>query len=232
MVDVVVSTDSVTVLGGPQELDVDFNIGANGNRGSLFFTGLTNPNNLNTTTDFPSPPQAFDLFINVDSSDNDYLQAYQYVVEDGNNIWKKSFKLSNSAYSSNQVVTFTQGEATLNVDITSLGLSSALFEGLDNSFAYFNVQATASNINSELAPDGVGLDHFPIAMSVSVGDAFFDSTGLTDPADFPLKLPIILKAVEFTGASWSNVDAKDIIVYFVISYANPNEIISNLVGGS
>jgi len=231
MVDVVYSANNLTVLGGPAQLDVDFEIGADGRRGSLFFTGLANPNTLNLQQDFPSPPQPFDIFINVDSSDEDYLQAYQYTLQDSGQVWSKAFSLNNSYFSSNEVVAFTSGEAMINLDITSLGLAGSLFESLTNSFAYFNVQATASNINSEEAPDGANLAHYPIAMSVSLGDAFFDSTGLTDPADFPLKLPIYFKAVEYNGSNWAEVDSKDIIVYLAISYASPNEIIANLAGG-
>lgn len=232
MVDVVYSANNLTVLGGPARLDVDFEIGANGQRGSLFFTGLANPNTLNLLQDFPSPPQPFDIFINVNSADENYLQAYQYTLQDGGQVWSRSFNLNNETFVSNEIVAFTSGEAMINLDITKLGLASSLFEGLNNSFAYFNVQATPSNINSEEAPDGLNLNHYPIALSVSVGDAFFDSTGLTDPADFPLKLPIYFKAVEYDGSSWSEVDDKDIIVYLSVSYADPNKIIANLGGGT
>lgn len=231
MVDVILSADNLTVLGGPEEIEVDFNVGAAGERGSYWFTGLANPNTLNANSDFPTQPKFFDFFVNVDPSDDDYLQVYQYVLSDGAATWSKSFNLSTSAYYSNEVVSFTQGTAQINVDITDLGLTGALFEGLDNSFAYFNVQATASNVNVESAPDGAGLGHLPIAMSVSVGDAFFDSTGLTDSDLFPLKLPITLTAAEYDNSIWSAVDNKNIIVYFAISYASPSEIIANLGGG-
>lgn len=231
MVDVVYSANNLTVLGGPANLEVDFEIGANGQRGSFFFTGLENPNTLNLLQDFPTPPQPFDIFINVNSASDKYLQAYQYTLQDGGEIWSESFSLDSSVNFDNEVVEFTSGEAMINLDITKLGLASALFEGLENSFAYFNVQATASNVNVEEAPEGVNLNHYPIAMSVNVGDAFFDSTGFTDPADFPLKLPIYFKAVEYTGSSWSQLDNKSIIVYLSVSYANPNKIISNLGGG-
>lgn len=232
MVDVVYSANNLTVLGGPAQVDVDFEIGSDGQRGSLFFTGLENPNSLDLLQGFPSPPQPFDIYINVNSASENYLQAYQYTLQDGANNWTKSFNLNNSVFSANEVVTFVNGEASIDVDITQLGLSSSLFEGLENSFAYFNVQVTASNANVEEMPDGAALDHFPIALSVNVKDAFFDSTGLTNPEDFPLKLPIDIKAAEFAQSGWQEVDDKNIVLYFNISYASPNQIISNLGGGT
>jgi len=56
MVNVILSSDEVTVLGGPTRLDVDLNIGASGTRGSLIFNGFGNPNNLQLDRDFPTFP--------------------------------------------------------------------------------------------------------------------------------------------------------------------------------
>jgi hypothetical protein len=231
MVDVVLSADNLTVLGGPQELDVDLNIGADGKRGGIFFTGLANPVGLNINQDFPSIPQTFDFYIDVNPTSQNYLQVYQYLFQDGVLSWYPSFKLNSQNFFTNEVVTFTTGEALVNINVTDLGIGALPFDDVSNSFASFNVQATISNINSELAPDGVGLDHFPAALSISVGDAFFDGTGLTDPAEFPLRLPISLQAIQYDGTSWIPIDNKDVIVYFNIGYANPNSIITNLSGG-
>lgn len=231
MVDVVLSADNLTVLGGPQQIDVDLNVGADGRRGGIFFTGLGSPIGLNANQDFPSIPQTFDFYIDVDPNSGTYLQVYQYAFNDGVLSWQNSFKINNQNFFVNEIVSFTNGSATANINITNLGIGALPFDDLSNSFASFNVQATISNINSELAPDGVGLDHFPAALSVKVGDAFFDGTGLTDPAEFPLKLPISLEAIEYSGMSWTPIDGKDVIVYFNIGYASPNSIISNLAGG-
>lgn len=231
MVDVILSADNLTVLGGPEQLEVDLNIGANGSRGGIFFTGLGNPNGLNISQDFPSLPQVFDFFIDVDPLSSNYLQVYQYVLQDGQFSWTPSFTLNSQTYSLNKVVSFSNGDASVDLNINNLGIGSLPFDDVNNSFAYFNVQATVSNINSELAPDGSGLNHLPAAISVSVGDAFFDGTGLTDPSEFPLKLPISLKGVEYTGSAWSSIDDKDVVVYFTINYADPNEVTLNLAGG-
>jgi hypothetical protein len=231
MVDVILSSDSLTVLGGPETLEVDLNIGPSGKRGGVFFTGLQNPNNLNPDSDFPSVPQTLDFYINVNTSSPDYLQFYQYVLNGASLTWVKTFNLNSESYSVNKVISFSAGDASVDIDITDLGISSLPFEDFIDSFSFFNVQITTSNLNADNAPDGGSLFHFPAAVSINVKDAFFDGTGLTDPEEFPLKITVDLKGVEFNGSSWSLIDDKDIIVYFTITYANPDEILSILLGG-
>lgn len=230
MVDVILSSDNVTVLGGPSRLDVDLNIGASGTRGSLFFTGTQNPNTLNPNQDFPEIPIVFDVFINVNAASEDYLQAYQYVSQDGSNTWAPSFKISNNTYSVNTVVNFSLGEASTTINISDLGLDNVPFDTVTNSFSYFNVQATMSNLNLE----DLSLPVVPSAMSVEVGDAYFDNSGSFDPGEFPLMLPITFYAAELNGSTWTGIDNKNTLIYLTISFASPNEvfqIISSNSGG-
>lgn len=220
MVDVILSSDNVTVLGGPSSLDVDLNIGASGTRGSLFFTGTQNPNNLNINQDFPEVPIIFDIFINVNAASENYLQAYQYVSQDGINTWVPIFKISNNTYSLNTIVDFVDGEADVLVNIADLGLDKVPFDSVTNSFAYFNIQATLSNLNFDDLSSAV----FPSAISVEVIDSYFDNSGSFDPGEFPLFLPLKIHAAEFNGTSWSMLDNKKTLVYLTISFANPNQV--------
>jgi len=230
MVNVIYQEDSLTVLGGPEELQVDLNIGANGTRGGIFFTGNEQPNTL-SSSQFPTVPQLFDLYILTDSASANFLKVYQYISLGDSNSWVESFKLNSSYYFVNKIVSFTNGSATLDLNVTEVGIDSTPFTQNENSFAYFNVQATVSNINSELAPDGVGLDHFPAALSVKVGDAYEDTSGQQNSDTFPLMLPLEFQAVEFNGVSWQPIDGKDVLMYLAINYVDPNEIIANLAGG-
>jgi len=230
MVNVIYSQDSLTVLGGPEQLEVDLNIGATGNRGGIFFTGNELPNTLQSSQ-FPTDPQLFDLYILTDSSSSEFLTVYQYVAIGTSNSWVESFKLNSSYYFVNKVVSFTQGTANIQIDVTDVGIESTPFTENINSFAYFNVQATISNIDSTEAPDGT-LSHNPAALSIQVGDAFEDTSGQTQDDKFPLLLPVELNAVEYTGVAWEPIDNKEVIVYFAINYVNPNEIIANLTGGN
>lgn len=229
MVDVVLSSDNVTVLGGPEQVDVDLNIGASGERGSIFFTGLQNPNSL-TTQDFTEAPKIFDIYIVNDPSSNNYLQAYQYLNQDGVLSWLPSFKISQTITAFNKVVTFTSGEASIILDVADLGLENVTFDSFVNSFAYFNVQATISNIDVAEAPAGT-INHLPAALSINVGDAYFDNTGGGDPANYPMKLPIDFKAAEYSGSGWTNIDGKDVILHLRVEFVDPNEVLSQLTGG-
>ena len=224
MVNVVFSGDNVTVLGGPEQLDVDLNIGANGERGSIFFVGNSNPNTLNILTDFVVSPIVFDIFINVNPASENYLQAYQYIARDDGNVWIPVFKILQEGFRANKVLDFSNGEATVDINISEIGLDSVPFDSLINSFAYFNVQATLNNINL----DDLGEPSKPASMSVEVGDAFFGNEGSFDPGEFPLFLPITFRAVEFDGSSWLPIDEKKNVVYLSVSFSNPNEIFTNL----
>jgi hypothetical protein len=228
MVNVILSSDNVTVLGGPSRLDVDLNIGATGRRGSLFFTGLQNPNFLNPVQDFPVVPIVFDVFINVNAASEEYLQAYQYVNEDGINNWSPIFSINQNVFSVNKVLNFVNGEASAAINISSLGLDRIPFESYTNSFSYFNVQATLNNIDLE----NRSLALLPSAVSVEVGDVYEGSEGSTDSGEFPILLPLTFKAVEFDGSQWSSINNKKVAMYLTISFANPNEIFSAIIGGN
>jgi hypothetical protein len=219
VVDVIFASDNVTVLGGPSRLELDLNVGASGSRGSLFFIGTQNPNSLNPSQDFPEIPLIFDVFINANSSSDDYLQAYQYVSQEGDNIWVPSFSLNRNVFSLNKVLDFELGEAEIDINLFELGLTSLPFDNTLNSFAYFNVQATLSGVNlSDLEED------LPVAFSVNVGDAYFDNSENEFPSEFPWFLPVSFRAVEFDGSTWLDVNEKSMQVNLTVSFANPNEI--------
>jgi len=226
MVNVILSSDNVTVLGGPSELEVDLNIGAAGTRGSLFFVGTVNPNTLNVKQDFPNTPLVFDIFINVNAASSDYLQAYQYVNQEGANTWVPTFSINQNIYSINEVLEFSNGEATALVNIADLGLNTLPFENdttnnsISNSFAYFNVQATLSNVDLE----DLSSPPLPCAFSVKVQNAYFDNAGSSDPGEVPFFVPVVFNAVEFDGTSWSAIDNKKTTAYLTVSFADPSEI--------
>jgi hypothetical protein len=230
MVNVILSSDNVTVLGGPSRLDVDLNIGATGVRGSLIFNGFGNPNFLSLSVDFPTAPRVFDIFIDADPSSDSYLQAYQFVNQDGATSWIPVFKLQQDVFSINKVITFSEGYAETIVNITELGLENIPFDVYENSFSYFNISATISNIDVEQINSDPGLQATPAAISAWVGDAFDSSQGSTSPSEFPLFLPIKFSGVEFDGTDWVAIDDKKVIAYLTISFANPTEIFVNLEG--
>lgn len=178
MTDVFVSSDSLTVIGGTASVDVNVDYGPQGDRGSSFFVGYGNPNSITHTSSL----QVLDIYINVQSTDDDYLVMYQYQLSDGILSWISIGKLLTDQFSSNRQLRFVDGVTENAVDfnvanIVPMSILSSLTK--DN----FNVQCTFVSDN-------------PIAASTVVGDIYIDSlTGNT-------YLPVDINAVEYSGGNW------------------------------
>ena len=226
MAEVVVSTPELTVLGGPASVELGTNVGPAGNRGVFVFFGLLNPTDpsiplsaFNET--LSETPIVFDLYILVDSSSDDYLKVYQYLIQDGVPQWDEQIKLTTNFYGANRVVTFVDGVAEFNINIAEMGLVD-LRSGnipLENSRFRFSVQATLSNYevlsnsNSEISSQ-----HFPAAISVKVDDIFLDET------DGERKLPITLYGAEFNGTSMQSIDDKNAVANLSVLVVSPTEV--------
>jgi hypothetical protein len=84
MVDVLYTSDSVTVLGGPSTVNVGLDFGPQGPRGNKIFTAPSDPEDyFDSETTELLQPQEFDLFLNLDSFGADYGIVYQYQRVDG-----------------------------------------------------------------------------------------------------------------------------------------------------
>lgn len=193
MAETIVSTDDLTVLGGPASVSVDVDFGPQGDRGSYIFLSLDgNPN------DYPisETPQAFDLCINMHKKtspyDDEYLQMYQYVNEPSGGVWVKLFKLVPDIYNLNNQYNFDTGETTIYIPIINMVPETIVGT------------VTADNFNVQYSVLGSN----PISSSLSVGEI--------DPNEDILKLPLTIKAVEYTGGNWVDLDG-DYTVHLLIT---------------
>ena len=225
MAEVILSSDDLTVLGGPAIVQLDLNIGPAGNRGVFIMYGIGDPRVVGTL--FTTVPQIFDLYVLTNPSSADYLQIFQYLNQDGLDQWVPAIKLSQNFYATTRVLPFVAGKASITGNAFELGLfkerlSLPEFVG---SAAYLNVQATPGNFNfasylsvgeEQVAP----LDHKPTALSVFVQDLKLD------PADDELKFRVDIKAAEFDGTSWTNVNGKALVVHFYMQIVDPTFIIN------
>lgn len=178
MAEVILSTEDITVLGGPSSINVDVDFGPAGVRGSQIFIGEGNPNEP-TTEIGQDDIKVLDLYINIKTGDVDYLYVYQYVTENGINTWKPFFDLVPNTKSLNSSATFTTGATTINVPINQI-VPSDLVATIEASS--FNVQATIQN-------------SLPVALAVELGTP--SGTGSARA------LPITVRASELSGSTWT-----------------------------
>jgi hypothetical protein len=170
MTDVVLSSDDLTVLGGPSRLNVAIDIGTTGPRGSRIFVGSGKP----SFVDIGQSPLIFDTYINLLASDDEYLNFYQYQLIDGVNTWVNLLNLRPESTSSKVMAEFLDGESVFYIPVTNL-VPPEIVESVTSDS--FNVQATIKN--------GVS----PISFSITIGEPEIE-------ADI-YSLPITINAVEY-----------------------------------
>lgn len=117
---VIIAQDVVTVTGGATTLTVDANFGRKGDNGSVILYGHGKPQNIE---EFPRDPQLLDWYINIDSTDDEYLYIYQYIYTNNVGNWTRVFKITPNSYQVNKVVTFNaQGIGTALVEVANTTL--------------------------------------------------------------------------------------------------------------
>ena len=177
MAEVLLSTDDLTVLGGPAEISLDVDFGPQGERGSLFFYGNGKPDTF-------TPPSSielkvYDTYINVSAIDDEYQFMYQYLPSEGGAMnWTKVLKLAPNMYSYNHIVTFDSNGASEDIEIL---LGAFLPSDLIGTYSAsdFNIQVNILNEN-------------PVSCGVSVEEIPSGSTQV---------LPIFINAVDYYSGS-------------------------------
>jgi hypothetical protein len=115
MVDVLLNTDDVVVLGPPETIDVQVDIGPTGQRGSQVFVGSGDPN----VVDIGQTPIYNDLYINTNPG-TDYSYMYQYISQPGGDAWVEILSINPAIYSSIATATFTTGSASVTIPVANI----------------------------------------------------------------------------------------------------------------
>jgi len=177
MSDISLSTNTVTVLGGPTQLDVNVDFGPAGQRGSLFFVGFGNPNDLDLNSDFGTDQVLEkDVFINVLRSDDEFSFLYQYDSSSGN--WNTVANILPVLYADNLTRTFQNGQINLTLNIPSIV----------NLNTVQNLSAENFNIQYNILGQGI------TSSTMTIGTI---SNNI---------LPVTINAIEYDGDSWSPVN--------------------------
>jgi hypothetical protein len=192
MVDILLSSENIDVLGGSPRVNVNLDFGRIGERGSFIFVGSGNPN-LPTAV-IPQIAKNFDLYINLAPDDDEYLFLYQYLNQDGKFLWVRILRLIPNTFLQNfgddpGETNFVNGEMIYNLPITTvIPLASVGVYQASN----FNIQHTI--VYSQ-----------PCASSIIIGNiSFIDNT---------LVLPVTVKAVTFDPLTqeWSNLEGPAVV---------------------
>lgn len=181
MAEVILSSDELTVLGGPTEISVDVDFGPQGDRGSLILYGLGKP----TEVQLPEVPRVYDSYINLLTSDDEYRSMYQYIAGDGGTLtWVRLFKLTPNIYSENLQRSFTNGSVSVSIPLAAIVAS----DPQDSQEFLGNPQAENFNIQCNV------LGTNPVSLAVSVSEIEI-SNNLTS-------LPITISGIEYVSGEW------------------------------
>lgn len=192
MVDILLSSDDLSVLGGPDTVNVEVDFGPAGTRGSQIFANTGKPViGENGLTSLAPDCQIFDLYINVQSSDDEYQYVYQLQNVLGTDTWIRLFKLVSNIYSKNYTTTFTDGETLINVPILEVVPSD------------FAGTATSENFNIQYNI----LSQSPLVSSMSIGEIVTDNGALA--------LPITIVAQELSGSSFVPIEEDYTVQLFI-----------------
>ena len=190
MVTTILSTDELSVLGGPSRIDLLVDLGPQGQRGSQIFAGLGDPNDPATELGFT--PETLDLYINILTSSEEYLFVYQYQNIAGSFLWVKLLKLFPNTLSKNGTYSFSSGEAQISIPVIDI----APLENLGNiTSESFNIQHSIVN-NSN-----------PISSTLSIQEL--------ETSGGELILPLTIKAIEFNEDSWIPLDGQNSVHLFI-----------------
>jgi hypothetical protein len=113
-IDTVVSGDSVDVVGPPQSITVNVDIGPEGDRGSIFFSGYGVPDPLSITGS-----KLGDLYINRELGAN-YGVVYRLAAVPGGISWDSILKFQPNAYSNSFPTTFTAGSGSISIPLADI----------------------------------------------------------------------------------------------------------------
>jgi hypothetical protein len=188
MVDVLLNTEDVVVLGPPQTIDVLVDIGPQGTRGSKFIVGSGEPNPQTSSGVLLGQALILnDMYINVAPGVN-YGYLYQYVSQPGGNTWTQVLKINPAIYSAIETVSFTSGAGAITIPISNIVTVSGS-------------PLTASNFSVQFQIEGAN----PIASSMEIPALAGAGTNLV----------INFDAVQYSGGSWSALTGSKTVHLFI-----------------
>jgi hypothetical protein len=143
MADVILSTEELSVFGGPTSINVDIDFGPTGARGSRIYGVEADPRVI--ATEKPADVQNYDIAMVISPSESDYLTVYQKIGTSPED-WIQFASLVPNVYSIKTKVTFTDGVATGLLPVSDLFTLDAY------TVDQFMVQLTIENAAAATTP--------------------------------------------------------------------------------
>lgn len=165
MAEVLLSSDNLTVLGGPTTINLETDFGGTGRRGSLIYASNGIPGTPNSG--IPEDVLPYDLAINISASSTRYLTVYQYFSADGVSGWNELTRLSPNAGSVNLDIYFASGVSQQVPGTNGIAIPLALItENTSVTPANFNIQYAIESIAPTMssiliAPEFIVIDNIP-----------------------------------------------------------------------
>jgi hypothetical protein len=176
-INTVVTSDDLTVLGPPSSIDLQVDIGPQGERGSIFYSGSGDPN-TNTSVFTSNPASLNDIYIRTDLGAN-YGTVYKYVSLPGGDQWQSILKFQPITYNAIENVTFTSGSATITTTLDD-----------------FYVNAPANITTDEISVQLTANNDVPLILSIS-------NKSITSGTNRNLIITVV--GAEYSSGSWANM---------------------------
>jgi hypothetical protein len=177
MADILLSTDDLTIFGGPENISLDLDIGPQGDRGSIIIGVLGDPRDTGVASTIVQDTQALDIAIDYNPYSTTYKTVFQKVSTGGALQWTPLLTLKTNYYSSVKDVTAVNGILTIPpINLTDIA------DEINLTSANFSIQYSISS------PTGG-----PVSTSLVVSDVI----------DSPIRaLPLQIKGVEYIDNAW------------------------------
>ena len=177
MADILLSTDDLTIFGGPENISLDLDIGPQGDRGSIIIGVLGDPRDTGVASTIVQDTQALDIAIDYNPYSTTYKTVFQKVSTGGALQWTPLLTLKTNYYSSVKDVTAVNGILTIPpINLTDIA------DEINLTSANFSIQYSISS------PTGG-----PVSTSLVVGNVI----------DNPIRaLPLQIKGVEYVDNAW------------------------------
>lgn len=184
MADILLSTDDLTIFGGPESISLDLDIGPQGDRGSIIIGVLGDPRDANVASTIVQDTQALDIAIDYQPASTTYKTVFQKVSSGGSLQWVPLISLKTNYYSSIKDVTAVNGIITIPpINVAEIYGSSGITSATSE---VFNVQYSVSST-----------DGSPMATSLIVNQL--------DTSQGFMALPLQIKGVEYIDDAWQPI---------------------------